>query len=154
MNWILNLSANDLLMSTYHFARKQIKCLKLESTNQMTAWRYFVSGLTGSVPHTDYWSRRILCAQKGGETGIGVLEACNRDILPSSSSNLSRTTTTLSPINHNWFRTKSEATWNSGPITTNRHHLNSFVASCADSGHRILHHFLKAVMYSPASVER
>jgi hypothetical protein len=44
----------------------------------------------------------------GGETGIGEGEACNRDILPLCTSYSSRTTTTVSTINHNRCRTKSE----------------------------------------------
>ena len=40
-------------------------------------------------------------AVRVGETGLGVGEACNRDILPWSTSNLSRTTTTIPTINHN-----------------------------------------------------
>ena len=47
-------------------------------------------------------------AVRVGETGLGVGEACNCDILPWSTSNSSRTTTTIPTINHNRCRTKSE----------------------------------------------
>jgi hypothetical protein len=93
-------------------ASKQIE-LATCSFRQITEklWKFFLPPTDGITGHL-YVSQSVVCemgtVEQGGESGSGEGEACNRDILPLCTSYSSRTTTTVSTINHNRCRTKSE----------------------------------------------
>ena len=94
----------NLLFHTWVIA---IKFAETSLGSWQKQWPAAGARISDSLRQVSVYSNVQLYVQ-GGETGIGVGEACNRDILPLCTSYSSRTTTTVSTINHNRCRTKSE----------------------------------------------